>query len=62
MARIKRKEILKRLQAQVEAGRPIVGFFGASSIERLPTEWAIQGQVQTFKSLPVAPRPAGADR
>ena len=28
-----------------------VGFFGASSIERLPTERAITGQVQTFKAL-----------
>lgn len=29
----------------------IVGFYGASSIERLPTERAIRGQVQAFKSL-----------
>ncbi|MFM8272275.1 MAG: phosphoenolpyruvate hydrolase family protein [Gemmata sp.] len=29
----------------------IVGFFGASSIERLPTEVAITGCVQQFKSL-----------
>jgi predicted TIM-barrel enzyme len=29
----------------------IVGFFGASSIERLPTEKAIRGQVEAFKSL-----------
>ena len=29
----------------------IAGFFGASSIERLPTERAIIGQVQAFKSL-----------
>ena len=28
-----------------------VGFFGASSIERLPTERAITGQVQAFKAL-----------
>ena len=28
----------------------IVGFFGASSIERLPTEVAIQGQVEKFKA------------
>lgn len=40
----------------------IVGFFGASSIERLPTERAIKGQVQAFKSLPVAPRPEDGDR
>lgn len=30
------------------------GFFGASSIERLPTERAIQGQVEAFKQLAVA--------
>jgi predicted TIM-barrel enzyme len=39
----------------VEAGLAqmpgIVGFFGASSIERLPTERAITGQVEAFKSL-----------
>jgi len=29
----------------------IVGFFGASSIERLPTEKAITGQVKSFKSM-----------
>jgi predicted TIM-barrel enzyme len=29
----------------------IVGFFGASSIERLPTERAIRGQVAAFKAL-----------
>jgi predicted TIM-barrel enzyme len=29
----------------------VVGFFGASSIERLPTERAIQRQVEAFKSL-----------
>ena len=29
----------------------IVGFFGASSIERLPTERAIRGQVEAFKKL-----------
>lgn len=29
----------------------ISGFFGASSIERLPTEGAITGQVENFKSL-----------
>jgi predicted TIM-barrel enzyme len=32
----------------------IQGFFGASSIERLPTERAIKGQVQLFKSLKLA--------
>jgi predicted TIM-barrel enzyme len=30
------------------------GFFGASSIERLPTERAIRGQVEEFKRLAVA--------
>jgi predicted TIM-barrel enzyme len=33
----------------------IAGFFGASSIERLPTERAIRGQVEEFKRLKVAP-------
>jgi predicted TIM-barrel enzyme len=32
----------------------IAGFFGASSIERLPTERAIKEQVRAFKSLKVA--------
>lgn len=32
----------------------IDGFFGASSIERLPTERAITGQVKGFKSLEIA--------
>jgi predicted TIM-barrel enzyme len=32
----------------------IAGFFGASSIERLPTERAIRGQVEAFKSLPIS--------
>ena len=32
----------------------IDGFFGASSIERLPTERAITGQVREFKALAVA--------
>lgn len=31
----------------------INGFFGASSIERLPTERAIQQQVEAFKSIPL---------
>ncbi len=31
----------------------IVGFFGASSMERLPTERAIRAQVEQFKSLPI---------
>ena len=32
----------------------ISGFFGASSIERLPTERAIQSQVEAFKRLKLA--------
>jgi len=32
----------------------VAGFFGASSIERLPTERGIRGQVQEFKKLTVA--------
>ncbi|MCD6363134.1 MAG: phosphoenolpyruvate hydrolase family protein, partial [Synergistetes bacterium] len=32
----------------------ISGFFGASSIERLPTERAIKAQVEAFKSLKLA--------
>ncbi|NLH00181.1 MAG: phosphoenolpyruvate hydrolase family protein [Chloroflexi bacterium] len=32
----------------------IQGFFGASSIERLPTERAIRGQVEAFKNLKLA--------
>ncbi|MGA2401930.1 MAG: phosphoenolpyruvate hydrolase family protein [Syntrophobacteraceae bacterium] len=32
----------------------IQGFFGASSIERLPTERAIRGQVESFKTLKLA--------
>jgi predicted TIM-barrel enzyme len=37
----------------------IVGFFGASSAERLPTERAIKAQVAAFKALEVAGPPAG---
>ncbi len=32
----------------------VVGFFGASSIERLPVERAIRSQVEAFKSLTLA--------
>ena len=32
----------------------ITGFFGASSMERLPTERAIAGQLRAFKQLPAA--------
>lgn len=31
----------------------IAGFFGASSIERLPTEVAIEKQARTFKELTI---------
>lgn len=34
----------------------IAGFFGASSIERLPTERGIRGQVEEFKRLSMASR------
>lgn len=34
----------------------IVGFYGASSAERLPTERAIKAQVQAFKSIKLAKR------
>jgi predicted TIM-barrel enzyme len=34
----------------------IVGFYGASSAERLPTERAIKGQVESFKALRLAPK------
>jgi predicted TIM-barrel enzyme len=33
----------------------VVGFFGASSIERLPTEVAITGCVREFKGIRLAP-------
>jgi predicted TIM-barrel enzyme len=36
--------------------RGIAGFFGASSIERLPTEPAIVGQVQAFTKLRLGSR------
>lgn len=37
----------------LERTKGVVGFFGASSIERLPTEVAITGQVEKFKRLNV---------
>jgi len=37
----------------LENTKGIVGFFGASSIERLPTERAITEQVQKFKGIPI---------
>ena len=38
----------------------IVGFFGASSIERLPTEIAITGCVKEFKEMRLAATRSGA--
>ena len=38
----------------------VAGFFGASSIERLPTERAIRGQVEEFKRLALATAAAAA--
>jgi predicted TIM-barrel enzyme len=35
------------------ATQGVVGFFGASSIERIPTERAITGQVKAFKNLSI---------
>jgi predicted TIM-barrel enzyme len=35
--------------------RGIAGFFGASSVERLPTEPAIVGQVRAFSALKLPP-------
>ena len=33
--------------------RGVVGFFGASSIERLPTETAVTSRVREFKQIPI---------
>ena len=35
----------------LERTRGIVGFYGASSMERLPTEVAITGRVEAFQRL-----------
>jgi len=35
--------------------RGVAGFFGASSMERLPAERAMTEQVRKFKSIPVNP-------
>ncbi len=40
----------------LERTQGIVGFFGASSVERLPTERAITGQVRSFKQIELQPR------
>ena len=37
----------------LQHSRGVVGFFGASSIERLPTEIAITGCVRRFKEMPI---------
>ena len=37
----------------LENTRGVVGFFGASSVERLPTERAITAQVRSFKDVPL---------
>ena len=37
--------------------REVNGFYGASSMERLPVELAIQSQVETFKALKTGDRP-----
>ncbi len=42
--------------AALEKMPGIVGFYGASSAERLPTERAIKGQVEAFKQLKLAKR------
>ncbi len=36
----------------LERTRGVVGFFGASSMERLPTELAITETVRRFKAIP----------
>jgi predicted TIM-barrel enzyme len=44
--------------AQALARMPgIAGFYGASSVERLPTERAIRAQVEAFKNISLAARP-----
>jgi predicted TIM-barrel enzyme len=37
----------------IERTRGVVGFFGASSMERLPTEVAMTENMRRFKSIPV---------
>ena len=41
-------------QFVLERTQGVVGFFGASSIERLPTEVAIKDQTEKFKSITFA--------
>jgi len=47
---------------RVLATTDVVGYLGASSIERLPVERAVSGIIEEFKALPLrsAPRSAGA--
>ena len=37
----------------LERTKGVVGFFGASSVERIPTEMAIKKQVEMFKNIKV---------
>ena len=43
------------VRSVLERTRGICGFFGASSVERLPTERAITGQVRAFKEIGMHP-------
>ena len=42
--------------------RGVDGFYGASSVERLPAERAIAEQIRTFKSIPEGERTMSAMR
>jgi predicted TIM-barrel enzyme len=44
-------------QYVLERTTGIVGFFGASSMERLPTEVAMTENMRRFKSIPIQERP-----
>jgi len=62
-----RQQVLEWLRATIAEGRPIAqpedaqhvlervknvhGFYSASSVERLPTETAIQAQMEKFKAV-----------
>jgi predicted TIM-barrel enzyme len=43
-------------QAVIERTNGVVGFFGASSMERLPTEVAMTEDMRRFKSIPIKER------
>jgi predicted TIM-barrel enzyme len=45
--------------ARVLATTDVVGYLGASSIERLPVERAVSGVVREFKALPFRANPSG---